>query len=138
MLRLKVAVAAAVSLAAVALPLAANATSQNYWGFNYIGPNNPSAGDPKNCTNFAGWACSGFNFYTTSQVQNNSSGSFNLGFWASDGSAIGDTRSGSGTFNETRGDLNSRFPDHPIPNYNHLWCAHNGTSVDYVQCRGIT
>jgi len=138
MLKLKLALAGAVALMAVALPMAANATVQNYWGFNYIGPNNPSASDPKNCTTVAGWACSGYNYYTTSQVQNNSGGSFNLGFWAYDGSAIGDVKYGSGTFNEYRSDINNRFPDNPINAYNHVWCAHNGSSVDYVQCRGVT
>jgi hypothetical protein len=138
MVKLRIAVAMAVAIVAAALPVAAGATIQNYWGFNYLGPNNPSVGDPKNCTNFAGWACSGWNYYDISRVQNNSTGSFNLGFWAYDGSAIGDVKSGSGTFNEYRTDINNRFPDDPINAYNHLWCAHNGNSVNYLQCRGVT
>src|SRR2546423_1940454 len=136
MLKLKIAMAAAVALMAVALPMAASATVQNYWGFNYIGPNNPSASDPKNCTTVAGWACSGYNYYTTSQVQNNSGGSFNLGLWAYDGSAIGDVKSGSGTFNEYLSDINNRFPDKPLNPSNHSLCAPNGRPPVFFHCPG--
>lgn len=111
------------ALAALLIPAGALAGAVNYYGFNYLSPTLPN----DKCAPYQGRACSGFNYWTYSEVDKNSGDWIRVGYQPSGGDFSNYVAFGSGWNGWTVG--TSSY------GYNRGFCMYDSGNSSYVRCR---